>query len=185
LSPTHSASTATAARVPGKQDETTLTLTFEDNRHLHSLFGEHDEHLALIEHRLNVELTPRGNRLSVKGAAAATETTRQVLLALYDRAMQGHDVTRGEVDGAIRMAKIRDESDHAGTAQIRTRRKQVMPRTPMQKAYIEAIRKNELVFGIGPAGTGKTYLAVACAAEALMNGELWKQASGWDFCLAT
>ncbi len=151
--------------------EQTITLAFEDNRLLPILFGEHDEHLALIEHKLGVHITPRGNRIAIRGAATPAEEARSVLLSLYAKAARGADIGRGDVDGAIRMARLANEPE-TDKDQVRTRRKSIAPRTPNQKKYIEAIRKHELVFGIGPAGTGKTYLAVACAAEALMNGEV-------------
>ena len=152
------------------EDSDILTLSFDDNRLLSLLCGEHDENLAILEHRLDVDITPRGNRLAVRGGDAGRNAARDVLMALYNRARRGLDVTKGEVEGAIRMREAQ-ETNIPGNA-IRTRRKLVMARTPTQGAYIEAIRRNELVFGIGPAGTGKTYLAVACAAEALMNGEV-------------
>lgn len=148
-----------------------LTMTFDDNRLLSLLGGEHDENLALIEHRLAVDITPRGNRLAIRGQARSREAARDVLSWLYDRARRGLEIGRGDVEGAIRMRDTSGEGDGSAAA-IRTRRKIVSPRTPMQRAYVEAIRSNDLVFGIGPAGTGKTYLAVACAAEALMNGEV-------------
>ncbi|CAN0383981.1 unnamed protein product, partial [Phaeothamnion confervicola] len=152
-------------------DHDTLTLAFDDNRLLSLLFGEHDEHIALIEHRMGVAITPRGNRVSIRGMGPARDGAKNVLSQLYQRARRGLEINRGEVEGAIRMNQsVHDKEVKEGT--VRTRRKLVMPRTPMQKNYVEAIRKNELVFGIGPAGTGKTYLAVACAAEALMNGEV-------------
>lgn len=147
-----------------------LTLSFDDNRLLSLLCGEHDENLAVLEHRLAVDITPRGNRLAVRGSDSGRNAARDVLMALYNRARRGLDITKGEVEGAIRMREAQETNVPGGA--IRTRRKLVMPRTPTQGAYIEAIRKHELVFGIGPAGTGKTYLAVACAAEALMNGEV-------------
>ena len=147
-----------------------LTLSFDDNRLLSLLCGEHDENLAVLEHRLGVDITPRGNRLAVRGSDSGRNAARDVLMALYNRARRGLDITKGEVEGAIRMREAQETNVPGGA--IRTRRKLVMPRTPTQGTYIEAIRKHELVFGIGPAGTGKTYLAVACAAEALMNGEV-------------
>ncbi|MFN4140669.1 PhoH family protein [Aestuariivirga sp.] len=147
-----------------------LTLSFDDNRLLSLLCGEHDENLAILEHRLDVDITPRGNRLAVRGGESGRNAARDVLMALYNRARRGLDITKGEVEGAIRMREAQETNIPGGA--IRTRRKLVMARTPTQGAYIEAIRRNELVFGIGPAGTGKTYLAVACAAEALMNGEV-------------
>jgi phosphate starvation-inducible protein PhoH and related proteins len=152
-------------------DDGTLALAFDDNRILALLMGEHDAHLALIEHRLEVAITPRGNRLSIRGERNNAELARAVLLHLYSKAARGGEINRGEIDGAIRMVKVAEEKDVSGGG-VRTRRKTVSARTANQQAYIESIRKNELVFGVGPAGTGKTYLAVACAAEALMNGEV-------------
>jgi phosphate starvation-inducible protein PhoH and related proteins len=170
LSPPTSAIATHPLRNLKPQDDQTFTLAFDDNRLLPHVFGEHDEHLALLEHRLGVAITPKGNRVAIRGGATAAEDARSVLLSLYTRASRGADVTRGDVDGAIRMILAREESAQEGA--VRTRRKSVSARTPNQKVYIDAIRKHELVFGIGPAGTGKTYLAVACAAEALMNGEV-------------
>ena len=166
----------TAAQIgshaPGARQENSdiLTLSFDDNRLLSLLCGEHDENLAVLEHRLGVDITPRGNRLAVRGSDSGRNAARDVLMALYNRARRGLDITKGEVEGAIRMREAQETNVPGGA--IRTRRKLVMPRTLTQGTYIEAIRKHELVFGIGPAGTGKTYLAVACAAEALMNGEV-------------
>ena len=166
----------TAAQIgshtPGSRQEQSdiLTLSFDDNRLLSLLCGEHDENLAVLEHKLSVDITPRGNRLAVRGSDSGRNAARDVLMALYNRARRGLDITKGEVEGAIRMREAQETNVPGGA--IRTRRKLVMPRTPTQGTYIEAIRKHELVFGIGPAGTGKTYLAVACAAEALMNGEV-------------
>ena len=160
------------SQTPGSRQEVsdTLTLSFDDNRLLSLLCGEHDENLAVLEHRLGVDITPRGNRLAVRGTDSGRNAARDVLMALYNRARRGLDITKGEVEGAIRMREAQETNVPGGA--VRTRRKLVMPRTPTQGTYIEAIRKHELVFGIGPAGTGKTYLAVACAAEALMNGEV-------------
>jgi phosphate starvation-inducible PhoH-like protein len=149
-------------------------LTFEDNRLLMTVLGEHDEHLLLIEDRLGVEITPRGNKVAIQGSEAACEMARRVLADLYDRAVEGLHVERGDVDGAIRMAlspvplpeKPRERQS------IRTRRKVVNARSPGQKAYLEAIGSNELVFGVGPAGTGKTYLAVVYGAAELMAGRV-------------
>ncbi len=148
-----------------------LSLAFDDNRVLALLMGQHDAHLAVIEQRLGVAITPRGNRLSIRGDQTTSELARSVLLHLYTKAARGDEINRGEIDGAIRMVKVADEKEVQGGG-VRTRRKTVSARTANQQVYIEQIRKNELVFGIGPAGTGKTYLAVACAAEALMNGEV-------------
>jgi phosphate starvation-inducible protein PhoH and related proteins len=161
---------------PGAGEAESLILAFDDNRLLTALFGEHDEHLALIESRLNVQITPRGNRLALQGAPADRDTARTVLMSLYDKARKGLDITQGEVEGAIRMSAEPPAPSHKGYESpdiyVRTQRKVITPRSPGQKLYMEAIRRNELVFGTGPAGTGKTYLAVACAAAALTEGSV-------------
>jgi phosphate starvation-inducible PhoH-like protein len=171
---TRSLSTPAFSRNPAARSPETdsLTLAFDDNRLLSLIFGEHDEHLALIEDRLGVDITPRGNRLSLKGAPTARDHARHVLTELYERARLGLDVTAGDVEGAIRMSSIVPVSGDVGDVHVRTRRKIVTPRSPGQRAYLEAIRKHELVFGTGPAGTGKTYLAVACAAADLAAGKV-------------
>jgi phosphate starvation-inducible protein PhoH and related proteins len=153
-------------------DESALSLAFEDNRIMALLLGEHDAHLAQIEHRLGVAITPRGNRISIKGDSNSSELARAVLLHLYSKAARGSEINRGEIDGAIRMVKTAEGKEASTEGGVKTRRKTVSARTPNQGLYIDSIRKHELVFGVGPAGTGKTYLAVACAAEALMNGEV-------------
>jgi phosphate starvation-inducible PhoH-like protein len=102
----------------------------------------------------------------------ARDYARQVLTTLYDRARTGLDVTPGDVEGAIRMVAFTGRPGDLGDIHLRTWRKVVTPRSPGQRAYMEAIRENELVFGTGPAGTGKTYLAVACAASELAAGKV-------------
>jgi phosphate starvation-inducible protein PhoH and related proteins len=159
----------------GSGEAESLILAFDDNRLLASLFGEHDEHLALIESRLNVSITPRGNRLALRGDPDARDSARTVLTTLYDKARKGIDITKGEVEGAIRMSAEPALPPHKGEAPdffVRTPRKIINPRSPGQKRYMEAILRSELVFGTGPAGTGKTYLAVACAAAALAEGSI-------------
>ena len=136
------------------EDSDILTLSFDDNRLLSLLCGEHDENLAILEHRLDVDITPRGNRLAVRGTGPGRNAARDVLMALYNRARRGLDITKGEVEGAIRMREAQETNIPGGA--IRTRRKLVMARTPTQGAYIDAIRRHERVVGIGPAGTGKT-----------------------------
>ncbi len=158
-----------------------LILTFDDNRLLPHLFGEHDQHLALIEDRLGVEVIPRGNHVAIRGRADAQESARDILSNLYARLGEGLEIQPADVDGAIRLYAAPEVKTVAAPAepfkapkdvQIKTRRKVIIPRSRQQSAYITSLRNRELVFGIGPAGTGKTYLAVACAAAALMAGEV-------------
>jgi phosphate starvation-inducible PhoH-like protein len=151
-----------------------ITLTFDDNRLLSSLCGEHDQHLSIIEDRLDVELTPRGNHLALRGSHDARRSATQVLDNLYQRLEEGLDVGSGEVEGAIRMAGALHDADRkpndAKAVHIKTPRRVISARSPLQGDYITALQNRELVFASGPAGTGKTYIAVASAAAALANG---------------
>jgi phosphate starvation-inducible protein PhoH and related proteins len=148
-----------------------LVVPFEDNRHLNVLLGEYDGHLALLEERLGIEAHAHGNVVTLTGPAPACETARDVLEKLYARIRQGENVGAGDVDGLLRHAN--GESAPAdGAAQIRTRRRVVTARTPNQSTYIQTMDRIDLVFGLGPAGTGKTYLAVAHAAQCLERGQV-------------
>ena len=149
-----------------------FTLSFDDNRLLALIFGEHDQHLTLIENRLGVDITPRGNQVALHGDADARVSASRVLQDLYNRAGEGLEISPGDVDGAIRMADQTDSDPEPGAAQIHTRRKLIHARSPGQKDYIRALDANDLIFGVGPAGTGKTYLAVAAAASMLADGKV-------------
>jgi len=139
---------------------------FEDNRHLPELLGEYDAHLALIEDRLGIEAYAHGNVVILAGSEAGCEVARCVLEQLYARIARGEQIGAGDFDGLIRHADQQTRSAD-GQAQITTRRRVVKARTPLQSAYIRALERTDLVFGLGPAGTGKTYLAVAYAAHCL------------------
>jgi len=147
-----------------------IRLQFEDNRLLARLYGEHDQHLARIEQQLGVELSQRGNELAIYGPVAEAGTARDAITALYRRLKKGKDVDMHEVDAALRLAA------HGGEGQaeleVVTRRRVITPRSPAQGDYIKALSSYELVFGLGPAGTGKTYLAVAVAASMLTSGRV-------------
>jgi phosphate starvation-inducible PhoH-like protein len=161
---------------PARADAPIL-LQFDDNTLLPMLFGEHDRHLARIEQKLGVRLSSRGNRVAVHGPHSSREAARDALLALYDRLRRGLEVDIGEVDAAVRLAEVQEagveNQDLFGAdLTVRTRKRHVAPRTPMQAAYLKALRDTELVFGIGPAGTGKTYLAVAAAVQMLTAGRV-------------
>jgi phosphate starvation-inducible PhoH-like protein len=159
-------------RAPGADS---VQMQFDDNMLLPMLFGEQDQHLERIERQLGVSIVPRGNLLAISGPSSAADIARSALAALYERLKRGLAVDPPEVDAALRMAAS-GEADRTlplwreGEAEIRTRKRHISARTPAQAAYIKALRENELVFGIGPAGTGKTYLAVAAAVDMLMSG---------------
>jgi phosphate starvation-inducible protein PhoH and related proteins len=160
------------------------TLEFPDNRLLIDLCGEFDSNLARIEQKLSVQIIRRGNALAVYGDTAGVEAATHVLEDLYAKleSGRGDGIDEGEIDGQIRMGDsvkgtgIRDgdqiEMFKGGNVEIKTRKKQVEPRTEAQKAYVESLFKNELAFGIGPAGTGKTYLAVAVAVSMFLTGQV-------------
>jgi phosphate starvation-inducible PhoH-like protein len=143
-----------------------LVVPFEDNRYLPQLLGQYDAHLALIEDRLGIEAHAHGNVVILNGSAASCEVARGVLEQLYARIARGEEVGAGDFDGLIRHVQP-DSQGADGQAQISTRRRIVKARTPMQSVYIRALERTDLVFGLGPAGTGKTYLAVAYAAHCL------------------
>ena len=158
-----------------------LELAFEDNRLAAQLYGDFDQNLALIEQRLSVTATPRGNHLMLKGSASAVDQARRVLDSLYASLEEGRSVEIASVDSLIRMVQQEDnqltlptleKKGRVRMAQIATRKATIVARTPAQDAYMRAMERAELVFGIGPAGTGKTYLAVAHAATLLERGDI-------------
>ena len=151
-------------------------LEFEDNLLLPPLYGERDQNLDRIERQLGVSLVTRGNRLAISGPPSATEAARLALSRLYDRLKRGQEIDLPAVEAAIRLAEaeIADKSLSLWQedAAFRTRKRRIAARSPGQAAYIKALRDSELVFGLGPAGTGKTYLAVAAAVDLLMTGRV-------------
>ena len=145
-------------------------LAFEDNRLASILFGQYGQNLALIERRLGVVAEQRGNHVTIDGSRGACEQARRVLEGLYEQIKGGHDLSQGDVEGEIRQAIAQGslfDYDPAGALpgveEINLRTRPVRARTPAQDAYIRALKRNSLVFGAGPAGTGKTWLAVAYA----------------------
>ena len=162
---------ASATRREGKNEAqgARVVVPFEDNRLLTRLLGEYDSHLALIEDRLGINAHAHGNVVILTGSAGECALARDVLEKLYARIAKGESIGAGDFDGLIRHTRAGGPSAD-GQAPIATRRRVVKARTPMQSTYIKAIEKKDLVFGIGPAGTGKTYIAVAFAAHCLERG---------------
>jgi phosphate starvation-inducible protein PhoH and related proteins len=157
-----------------------IHLRFDDTKLLPMLFGEHDRNLARIEQALGVSLHSLGNTLTISGADGDVGTARAALDALHRRLKQGLEVDAGEVDAAVRMAldaaragNNKDLDAFAGDAlTVRTRKRAISPRSPTQSAYLRAMQDHDMVFGLGPAGTGKTYLAVAVAVSMLSAGQV-------------
>jgi phosphate starvation-inducible PhoH-like protein len=153
-----------------------VTLQFDDNALLPILYGEHDRNLARMEMRLGVRLASRGNRLTITGTPERAEMAEGVLAELWRRLQKGETVGTAEVEAAMRMAEGAQEADPRLPLQdlpaIRTRKGVIAPRSPAQAAYMEALAREDMVFGIGPAGTGKTYLAVAQGVAMLQAGQV-------------
>ncbi len=153
-----------------------LQLEFDDNLLLPLLYGERDQHLDRLERKLGVSVVTRGNRLAISGPASAAEAAHLALSRLYERLKRGQEIDLPAVEAAIRLAEAelgdKSLSLWLEDAAFRTRKRRIAARTPGQAAYIKALRESELVFGLGPAGTGKTYLAVAAAVDLLMTGRV-------------
>ncbi len=157
-----------------------VLIEFPDNRLLIDLCGEYDRNLADIEQKTGVQIVRRGNQLAIMGDKSAQDQTTEVLQALYTRLEAGRDLESGDIDRELRMggpkhdASPQMEMFKGAKVEIKTRKKLVEPRTEAQKAYVHALFNNELSFGIGPAGTGKTYLAVAVGVSMFLNGQVDK-----------
>ncbi|MCZ4272188.1 PhoH family protein [Maritalea porphyrae] len=156
-------------------------MAFEDNRLASQLYGEFDQNLALIEQKLGVRANTRGNHVMLSGSAVSVDQARRTLESLYAQLEDGQDISIGDVDGVIRMIITEDsqltlptfeKKGRVRMAQIATRKSTIVARSPAQDGYIRAMDRTELVFGVGPAGTGKTYLAVAYAATLLERGDI-------------
>lgn len=177
-------------QIPAKEK---IVLSFEDNLLLASLFGQHDQHLARIEQTLGVVLASRGNKIVLEGEETACREARDVLLYLYHTLKAGNAVSIGDVDGALRLVQEKDQdllatgaekqdtgkmtkgdqkAEPSGMLKIHTRKRVITPRTATQNHYIRELASKDLVFAAGPAGTGKTYLAVAVAVSKLIAGEV-------------
>jgi phosphate starvation-inducible PhoH-like protein len=168
---------------PAAASEETATtqtvLAFEDNRLASMLFGQYGQNLALIERRLGVVAEQRGNHVTLDGSRGACEQARRVLEGLYEQIKRGHDLSQGDVEGAIRQAIAQGSlfdydpaSSRPAFEEINLRKRPVRARTAAQDAYIRALKRHPLVFGTGPAGTGKTWLAVAHAVQMFERKEI-------------
>jgi phosphate starvation-inducible PhoH-like protein len=161
-------------------DRSRVELTFDRPQSLIQLFGQYDQNLVALENRLGVYITARGNRVSLEGSAEQVAVARDVLHDLHARIGRGEEVDAGLVDASIAMTaepvldgivRVEDGPRVPGIS-IRTRKKTIVPRTPAQAAYMRALVGNDMIFALGPAGTGKTYVAVAQAVAQLITGSV-------------
>ena len=160
-------------------DQARLELVFDKPYLLGSLFGEYDQNLVAIENRLGVYIAARGNKLQIEGEAQAAARAREVLQGLYNRLSVGQQIDTGAVEAVIAMSAeplldgiIRRDVSEPPKVMIRTRKKTIVPRSENQGLYMEALARNDMIFALGPAGTGKTYVAVAQAVSQLITGSV-------------
>lgn len=161
---------------------TSKILEFEDNLLLSALYGTHNSHLSRIEMEFGCSLSGKGNLLSLEGSQEACLLSKDVLLSLYNKLQAGHEIAMEDVEGAIRLVSMLDsptmsdpetrEEFSASDNVIRTRKTTITPRSQNQAKYIEALGSRNMTFGLGPAGTGKTFLAVAMAVSYLLEGKV-------------
>ena len=145
-------------------------MTFDDNALVALLYGNHDRNLVRVEQLANVQLSARGNQLAITGGADDAAVAHKALSGLYERLKRGLSIEAADVDAAVRFAKSGAEGgDGEG---IRTRRRTVQARSPGQRGYLQALRERDMVFALGPAGSGKTYLAVAMGVSLLLAGKV-------------
>ena len=154
----------------------TKSLDFEDNAVIIDLYGEHGSNLKLIEDTLGVDIQAKGNTLTISGDSAGIDIAHRACIQLYKLVQQGYPLQARDVEFAL---GILSEDPGARIADIfldnltiRSGKKKISPKSLAQKYYVESIRANDIVFGIGPAGTGKTYLAMAMAISALLTNEI-------------
>jgi phosphate starvation-inducible PhoH-like protein len=158
--------------MPGQGD---LRLSFDDSEALRTLLGARDAHLKVVARETGAKARSRGGEVVLSGAPEETELAGQVLSQLYELIRQGFPVYEMDVEFAVRIlaadatASLKDV--FLDQIYLTGKKRIISPKTLMQKAYMEAIRNNDIVFGIGPAGTGKTYLAMAMAVDALVKGK--------------
>ena len=159
-----------------KKDTCSVRMDFEDNGVLALLIGEHNQNLAHLEQRLDVSLNSFGNSIKIKGKADAVKRTQSVLENMY-RTINETGIEALEaslIDDVVRWTENGADAPvaHGGGVALDTWKKKIVAKTKGQKAYVDLLQANEVVFGLGPAGTGKTYVAVAKAVESLKKREV-------------
>ena len=151
--------------------EVSQILELEDNRVLIELYGQHDENLTKIENNFGIHISYRGNIIEFRGNQDACSSASKFISNVFKKLASGKKINRDIFDNFSKNSKESDAED-LNTILIKTKRKNIYPRSSNQLKFVNLIKDKDLVFGVGPAGTGKTYLAVACAVEALLNKEI-------------
>lgn len=152
------------------------TLRFDDTSMLPELFGRHDDHLKIVERVLGVSIHPKGNEATVAGDPLQVELAAKVLSGLYRVLRKGIPITSNDVASAVRIVCSDRNADVATVFQdvvfMSSRSRIITPKSVAQKKYLDAIREADIVFGVGPAGTGKTFLAMAMAVSSLLRKDV-------------
>ena len=166
--------------IPARSGDRSRTeMTFDRPQLLPQLFGQYDQNLVAVENRLGVFITARGDRVGLEGSAESVAMAREVLSDLYRRIQRGEDIDAGLIDAVIAMAAeptldgiVQRDEQRAPPIMIRTRKKTIVPRSQTQIGYMQSLARDDIIFALGPAGTGKTYVAVAQAVSQLISGSV-------------
>jgi len=164
---------------PHRSRRARVEVEFDEPEILGTLFGQFDANLVQIENRLGVFIAARGNRVQIEGPEDAVARARDVLKGLHQRVLDGQDLDAGAIEALIAMSSeptldgiVTGDAASAPSVMIRTRKKTIVPRSATQIEYMKALARHDMIFALGPAGTGKTYLAVAQAVSQLMTGSV-------------
>ncbi len=171
--------TEEAPHRPDQHRRARLEIEFDEQTVLGTLFGQFDTNLVHIENRLGVYISARGNRVMIEGPEDSVARARDVLKGMHQRLLSGQDLDSGAVESLIAMSVeptlegiITGAPGGAPPIMIRTRKKTIVPRSATQIEYMKALISNDVIFALGPAGTGKTYVAVAQAVAQLISGSV-------------
>lgn len=163
-------------REPETADHRSLKITFDDNLVARNLFGEQNQHLRQIENVLGIQIHARGSTVTVHGDVITTQLVVKLLNELYGLIEEGYPIYESDIDYAIRILSSNDRVNlkniFLDTVYITSQKRPIAPKGLAQKEYVDAMRKFDIVFAIGPAGTGKTYLAMAMAVSLLTKGHV-------------
>jgi phosphate starvation-inducible PhoH-like protein len=155
-----------------------VDMAFDNQSLLVPLFGQFDANLVQVENRVGVFISARGDKLHIEGPEDNVARARDVIKSMYDRLAMGQDLDAGAIESLIAMSSeptfegIVNADDGAPPIMIRTRRKTIVPRSAMQASYMRQLARDDIIFALGPAGTGKTYVAVAQAVSQLITGSV-------------
>ncbi len=169
---------ATRQNAPIGHGQARAEVSFENQSLLGALFGQFDSNLVQVENRLGVYIHARGDQIMIEGPEDAVARARETLTTMYDRLAMGQELDSGAIESLIAMSNeptlegIVSKEKSEPPIMIRTRRKTIVPRSAMQITYMRSLVRDDIIFALGPAGTGKTYLAVAQAVAQLMSGSV-------------